>query len=334
MKICANCFVDEEIKKFISTSTVGIATCDCCGSDNVEVIDLSELSDFFIELLRLFVKHDTGNHLVSIIQNDWGLFQTEECACTILSYIISHGIFDFSINDKVAYNSEIQECFSAWNNLKLEVQEKRRYFSDISSFNWEVYIKSNAKILKGSTLYRARITPYGITMLNESEMGCPPKERATAGRANPLGIPYLYLCKNIETTFYEVRAVYLDKVSVGEFEIIHDLNIVDFSSRINLFYTYTDSDTNENLPDTVKRKIILDKISHDLSKPLRRFDTEIEYVPTQLICEYCKQNGADGIQFNSSLHQGGVNVVLFNPSDAKCVGVSSWEIKKVIIEGT
>lgn len=334
MKICANCFVDEEIKKFISTSSSSIATCDCCGSDNVEVIDLSELSDFFIELLRLFVKNDTGNNLVSIIQNDWRLFQTEECACTILSYIISHGIFDFSINDKVAYNSEIQECFSAWNNLKLEVQEKRRYFSDISSFNWEVYIKSNAKILKGSTFYRARITPYGITMLNESEMGCPPKERATAGRANPLGIPYLYLCKNVETTFYEVRAVYLDKVSVGEFEIIHDLNIVDFSSRINLFYTYTDSDSNENLSDTVKRKIILDKISHDLSKPLRRFDTEIEYVPTQLICEYCKQNGADGIQFNSSLHQSGVNVVLFNPSDAKCVGVSSWEIKKVIIEGT
>ena len=124
-----------------------------------------------------------------------------------------------------------------------------------------------------------------------------------------------------------------DRVSIGEFEIIHDLNIVDFSSKINLFYTYTDSDTNENLSDTVKRKIILDKISHDLSKPLRRFDTEIEYVPTQLICEYCKQNGADGIQFNSSLHQGGVNVVLFNPSDAQCVGVSSWEIKKVIIEG-
>jgi RES domain. len=64
-------------------------------------------------------------------------------------------------------------------------------------------------------------------------------------------------------------------------------------------------------------------------KPLRRFDTEIEYVPTQLICEYCKQNGADGIQFNSSLHQGGVNVVLFNPSDAQCVGVSKFgEIKK------
>lgn len=333
MKICAHCFEDEEIRRFIGSLSCTVATCDCCGSDNVNVIDLDELSDFFMELLRLFVKNSAGNSLVSIIQSDWRPFHTESCAYRILSYIIDHGNFDFSIDDKVAYNVEIQECFSAWDNLKLEVQEKKRYFSDISTFNWEVYIKSNAKISKGNLFYRARITPSGRTILNESEMGCPPPKNATAGRANPLGIPYLYLCRDVETTFYEVRAVYLDKVSVGEFEIMHDLNIVDFSSKINLFYTYTDSDTNEDLLDTVKRKIILDKISHDLSKPLRRFDTEIEYVPTQLICEYCKQNGADGIRFNSSLHQGGVNIVLFNPSDARCVKVSGWEIENVIIEG-
>ena len=66
---------------------------------------------------------------------------------------MSHENFDFSIDDKVAYNSEIQECFSVWDNLKLEVQEKKRYFSDISTFNWEVYIKSNAKISKGNIFY-------------------------------------------------------------------------------------------------------------------------------------------------------------------------------------
>lgn len=96
--------------------------------------------------------------------------------------------------------------------------------------------------------------------------------------------------------------MYLDRLSVGTFEITHDLNVVDFSSKINLFYTYTDSETNESLVDTIKRKIILDRISSDLSKPLHRFDSEIEYVSTQLICEYCRLNGADGIQFNSSLH--------------------------------
>lgn len=164
------------------------------------------------------------------------------------------------------------------------------------------------------------------------EMGCPPKERATPGRANPLGIPYLYLCNKVETTYYEVRAVYLDRISIGRFRILRDLNIVDFSNKINLFYAYSGAESNEDLQEIVKRKILFDKISTDLSKPLRRFDTEIEYVPTQLICEYCKQNGADGIRFNSSLHQGGTNVVLFNSVDAKCTRVLTHEIKNVKIE--
>ena len=72
-------------------------------------------------------------------------------------------------------------------------------------------------------------------------------------------------------------------------------------------------------------------ICKDLSKPLRRFDTELEYVPTQLICEYCKLNQADGIMFASSLHPQGQNIVLFDPKDAKCTKVDYVEINKVTI---
>ena len=64
---------------------------------------------------------------------------------------------------------------------------------------------------------------------------------------------------------------------------------------------------------------------------MRRYDTELEYIPTQLICEYCKRSKADGIYFGSSLHSGGVNYVLFNPEDAKCIRVSSREIKSIHI---
>lgn len=331
MNICANCFNDEEIKQFIITSSTARTECDCCGQE-CETIDLNEISDFFIEFLGLFVKDSNGTELVQLIQNDWNIFYSDVCARKILSAIIDHEHFDFSVDDKVIYTSEVQACFSVWEKLKSEVQEEKRYFSDLGSFNWEVYIKSNAHIRKGTILYRARITPDGRNKLKTNEMGCPPKERATAGRANPVGIPYLYLCNKIETTFYEVRAVYLDRLSIGKFTVRRDLNIVDFSNKISLFFTYTDSESNFSLVDIVKRKILFDQISADLSKPLRRFDTEIEYVPTQLICEYCKQNGADGIRFNSSLHQGGTNVVLFNSLDATCTSVLHREIKSVIIE--
>lgn len=331
MNICANCFHDEEIKQFINSSSC-IALCDCCGHKG-NVIDLSELSDFFHEFLSLFIKENEGINLISLIQEQWNIFSSPSYAQYILSEVLKHEDIAISIQDKVIYNAEVREGALAWKKLKAEVQGEKRYFSNLDSFNWEIYIKSNAQIKKDTYLYRARIIPNKRKKLKAKDMGCPPKELATAGRANPIGIPYLYLCHEIETTFYEVRAVYLDKISVGKFKVLRDLNIVDFNNKFNLFYTYTNSESNVSLSDIVKRKILFDQISADLSKPLRRFDTEIEYVPTQLICEYCKLNGADGIRFQSSLHQGGNNVVLFHDTDVQCVSVSNKEIKNVTIEG-
>lgn len=48
----------------------------------------------------------------------------------------------------------------------------------------------------------------------------------------------------------------------------------------------------------------------------------------------CKFNGIDGIRFNSSLHEGGVNVVLFDPQLAICKKVYQREIKQVTINYT
>lgn len=162
-------------------------------------------------------------------------------------------------------------------------------------------------------------------------MGCPPKALATAGRANPIGIPYLYLCDTAKTTYYEVRAVYLDKLSVGTFEVTRDLKIVDFIHNVSLYNSYSDDITpfKENI---IKKKVI-DAISSDLSKPLRRYDSELEYVPTQLICEYCRRVvGADGITFESSLHKGARNYVLFDETSAKCINVESHEITRIDID--
>ena len=46
-------------------------------------------------------------------------------------------------------------------------------------------------------------------------------------------------------------------------------------------------------------------ISDDLSRPMRRYDSIVDYVPTQFICEYIKYTAkADGIAFKSSLCDG------------------------------
>lgn len=331
MKICANCFNDIEIKESVEDMPRENGICECCGAEG-DVVDISEVEDFFCELLGLFEKDDNGRPVSVIIEQEWNIFASIAISNKILEDILNRNKFAYSINDNVSYIQDVKECLNVWDELKKEVQTEKRYFSNVGAFDWSAYIKSNVKIDKDTVYYRSRVTPADKESLSPEDMGCPPAEKATAGRANPIGIPYLYLCDNIDTTFYEIRAVYLDRISVGRFVTQRDLNLVNFSTNTNLFYAFN-SDNNVSLIDVIKHKILFKKISADLSKPLRRYDTEIEYVPTQLICEYCKHNGADGIMFKSSLHQSGTNILLFNKDDAKCTEVLVKEIRSITITG-
>jgi len=325
MNVCADCFNENEIRQFVLDSSKEKGFCDC-SKQEASVVDISILSDFLIEFLNLFAFDNEGENLIEIVQKDWGFFKSNEYAEVILGEVINENDFAFSVSDKVSYIPEIKECIEVWLKLKTEVKESKRFFSDLGTFDWANYVRTNLKIKKNTVLYRARLIPEGISKLSCSEMGCPPKEKASAGRVNPMGIPYLYLCEKKETTYYEIRSVYLDRICVGKFSVERDLRIVDFSKSVDIF-----KDDYDILIEMVKRKILFKEISADLSKPLRRFDTEIEYVPTQLICEYCKINGADGVRSNSSLHKEGVNIVLFNEADATCKCVSDLNIENVEI---
>lgn len=329
MKICAHCFDDNEIRQFILSSSSESASCECCGITD-RVVDLDLLYDFFTEFVGLYCPDDSASYsLVDAIQNDWNIFASPVYAARILAELNSRNVIQLSPDSKVRQIDEILNCNRIWDVLKLDVSTRLRFFTDISAFQWNNYIVNNYVLKKNTQLFRARILPDGCKKLTPRQMGCPPANITPAGRANPLGIPYLYLCDNKETTLYETRSLYLDKVCVGSFKTVRDLNIVNFNESINPFFAFSDGDN--PLIDSIKRRIVMDNISKDLSKPLRRFDTELEYVPTQFICEYCKLNQADGIMFTSSLHPMGSNIVLFNPLDAKCTKVECLEINNVTI---
>lgn len=66
---------------------------------------------------------------------------------------------------------------------------------------------------------------------------------------------------------------------------------------------------------------------------MRRYDTDIEYIPTQFICEFIKIfTGASGIRFNSSLHPIGNNIVMFDLQKMECTNVQLKKINKVDLE--
>ena len=331
MYICKDCFLDEELRSEINANAVINGICDVCGKEG-KVMDFSEFHGFFTTLLELCSPTVNSNKtIVDIIQDDWHFFKNKEVAKVLLADVIATNNLGYSIVDFVNYTNEIYERVAVWDRLKTSVKEKSRFFTNMEEFAQYDYLTAGKSLHVGQNLYRSRITPVGQKKIKCNKMGCPPKELATAGRANPIGIPYLYLSDSAKTTYFEVRAVYLDKLSVGTFKIERDLKLVDFIYDVNLFLAYNDG--TESLKEIIIKKKVIDAISKDLSKPLRRYDSELEYVPTQLICEYCKRIvGADGISFESSLHRGGRNYVLFDDSAAKCMRVDVHEITQIDID--
>ncbi len=340
MKVCSSCFTDKELKGFILSSNE-VGDCDVCNSASQHLMDVSELYDFFQELISNFKTAEIGLPLSSKIQLDWNFFSSTEVAIKILNFIILKINTEItSSDDLVEYSKDILTNFGHWETLKYELKWKNRFVVDIQrlgkgEFNWDAFLRdinTQYNLTNQSELFRARIhNKSGIPVYPISEMGSPPKELTSGGRATPAGIPFLYLSEDENTVLYEVRASYLDEISVGVFQLREDIesvDIVDFTKDTPLFQP-------EYVKETIQGKLLRDRISKDLSKPMRRYDSELEYIPTQFICEYIKVfTGAKGIRFRSSLHENGNNIVFFEPDLMDCKSVRKVKIINISLIST
>ena len=291
------------------------------------------VEDFLNALFSLYEISPDGEPLSKALIEDWQVFANEFSLAHVLDLMGN----PFHLDDHVRYVTEYLVYSQAWANVKEDVKTKTRFFCHMDSIvdilNEFDVDGDSMRLFKDDRFFRARVHHREEPAFSRSEMGCPPTpELATPGRANPNGIRYLYLCCDEMTPFYEVRPYYLDRVDIGEFLILEDnVKIVDFTEKINLFSVYYD-EGEDIFKQKVKRRVLFDAISSDLSKPLRSFDSELEYVPTQFICEYFKDSGADGIMFKSSVRATGKNLVLFYPEKAECIQVFPYEVSKIDID--
>lgn len=333
--VCKNCFADKEINGFIISQNK-IGNCSCCGSKDVEIIPIEELFDFFKELFENLQPKPDGERFISKIQGNWSLFSNLEYGQRIVNFVLDK--IDSPINNSdelVDFNDEILENVNFWFKLKEQLKWERRYLTDIvyltEDLGWDKYFGSKVKIEEDDVFYRARLHKNAEEKIfSKEKMFSPEKEFTTAGRANPNGIPYLYLSDNRETILYEIRASFLDEVSVASFQLKQDLTqdiiISDFTEIPSL---YSPSEVNQRIKSTLLKQII----SRDLSKPMRRYDSELDYIPTQFICEFIKVfTNVQGIKFRSSLHNIGNNLVVFNQNIFECDEVKKVQVSKVSID--
>ncbi len=167
--------------------------------------------------------------------------------------------------------------------------------------------------------YRARIgyegysKSYEVIPLSSKEIGAPPNNIATSGRANREFMSFLYLSEDEETAISEVRPFPGDKVSVGRFKP---------TKKLNLFYLYNHdilrySDSYESIMKLEK----IAALNNYFSKPTGSNGKSI-YVVTQMFVEALAIKGYDGIAFESSFTRK-INYTIFNPSDFEYLDDSS-----------
>lgn len=347
MNCCINCFESNYIKGIIlNNKTLG--NCNYCKSENTSTYKSSELSIFFKGIIDLYeVNLERGipieNQIVSDFPNKVftkGLIDSKSIRKLIMD-ILEDDISEYNeiVNNPVRLkyrNSGIEEVIIrplslSWDNFSEEIKTVNR-FHFVNSLDLDklksLFNNFSKEIPKSKKFFRARISSdskgYQI-----KDMGNPPFLLAKSGRANPNGISYLYLANDIKTTLYEARASLYDYVSVGTFRLEENIRVVNLSRSTYDVFRLAEL---ESLEEVMIHGSFIDKLEHELSKPRRKNDSELDYLPTQYLSELIKSMGYDGIEFRSSLNSEGYNIAIFNPGKFKCIDVNIYDIGKIELE--
>lgn len=243
--------------------------------------------------------------------------------------------------------------FRSWQSywrFRTAVTNSSRYIFDKETENFLAVVLTTCKsrkktIKKGVIFWRSQlggnVRPVYDDEGNEiADEPCPcPIERmkplkfvASEGRANPKGIPYLYLAASRETAMSEVRPWIGSKISVAQFKIKKELAIIDCSVNHSANPLYFDLERGFYEPsDEEKEKSVWAHIDKAFSEPITQNENQAHYAPTQIIAELFKKNGLDGIVYKSMLADG-YNIVLFDPEIAEMLNCFLYEAKNIAFE--
>lgn len=341
MFCCSDCFSSAYLKGIINSNQKN-GNCSFCDSKNVSVYNPSELSPFFQNIFDLYINNKSGNPLEIQVEKDFSgkIFSSKITSKRkgLLSAIVADDIskYDKLFKAKVvlkhvtniANDDKIKPLQISWEKFADEIISTNRFHiqNNLDLDKLKTLLARYERIIpKGKKYFRARIsdTKKGYT---KKEMGNPPTEKAKAGRANPQGISYLYIGDEIETTLYEARAALYDFVTIGEFKLKEDIRVINL--RGDSYDPIILAESGE-LEDFLIHLPFITRLEQELSKPRRRSDNELDYLPTQYLSEFIKSMGFDGVEYKSSLYKNGSNVAIFNPTKLNCVNVKVYDIEDI-----
>lgn len=332
---CPECIGDSHLRKNVIPSlSKGVGTCSYCGSENQPLVVPSDLRSQFELLIDAYARAEAGQTLVEWLRRDWALFDhmrmDDAHAKDLLGDILDDG--DIVRRNFAALSTGRARAIEKWEELRTELMHKNRFFPATTIDMDRLKRLLPSLMLDAAELprvwYRARIQQSSDTYPID-QMGCPPKHLASHGRANPAGIPYLYLASQEITAISEVRpspgdTVTVARVAIPSFEIVDLRRPRKTFSPFSLPYEDTLSSFREDLD-------FLEKLGEELSRPVLQKSAAFDYIPSQYLCEFVKNCGFGGVMYRSAA-EGGINLALFNSDQVNFVDVKSCYVSKVSVE--
>lgn len=321
MIACENCFGDLYIKDLICGAQTKV-TCALCGSEEVSTKDLTTLERFSETLFTYYKtsEQDQGKTFVDCLKSDWGLFPKLDYSNSLK---LMKALFpDFIFEDKfyVKESNEPVHEEDNWEHLKNELICENRFFPKNQKTLTKLDQIFPTLIFKDhiERFYRSRISTTPLTV---DKMGKPPSDISTAGRANPIGIPYLYLASDIETSIAEVRPQKKDIVYIAEFSQKEPLTLLDLRNPIQRASPFELAALEISSKEVHRNIHYLVGLGKELSKPINSSRAHLEYIPTQFLCEFVKHSkqGFDGVVYQSSVGDG-FNIAIFNDHKVNATG--------------
>lgn len=241
MRFCNHCIVDGELHPIIEGLGMAGDFCPVCEKRKVFIYDTdihSRLTENFEQLLEIYTPesmlpldfpHTEKRLLVTELTDRWHIFNDKLTPTDVLHIIRAIcaekyasmpslfntliGIADLNDEQSLKENSLLRT--NSWNDFVKSLREQNRFHTKHIELTilerFCTYIRKVYK--KGTVFYRGRIsTEDGFPL---DEMGAPPSDKASAGRANSAGIRCLYLASDLDTTLHEVRAGVFDYVTIG-----------------------------------------------------------------------------------------------------------------------
>ena len=335
MNCCAECFGDRGLRRnIIPLHSIARGRCSYCRTNKVPVVAPRNLAIYFESLVSAYRKDATGKLLVHWFREDWGLFQHPRMDNSRAKDLLAEILNDSgTVRQRfVPANDPTIDRLSEWEKLRDELMHHNRYFPEET-----IDLDRLETLLSYLTLeadevptqwYRARIQASDRPF-SARGMGAPPSRTASHGRANPAGIPYLYLGSNPITAISEIRPHTGEVACVAGFTTRRGLRVVDLRHPRKMVspFLLDASDIGRMRNDLP----FLERLGDELTRPVLPQAAAIDYTPSQYLCEFIKNCGYKGVIYRSSIGDG-INLALFDPKLARCGTVTQHNVTRVIVE--